>query len=215
MRKGLVGACIAAIGVVGLIPASASATTFDTHVTIEIKGTGNGFRGKVRSSNSDCVANRKVTLQRRKAGQEKYRDIGSDNASSSGAWSVRTQPVNRAKYRAVIERERIAPDTCSGASSEATKAHKTTVTIVPTASSFNGKVFSSQACVRHRKVHLQRKRPSADTFHTIGTDLTNPAGEWRVDKAAIHGSTYRARAEAKQAGPRNSCMRGTSPKFRG
>jgi hypothetical protein len=215
MRKLIVGACIAATGAVALIPASASAATFDTKVTIEIKGTGNGFRGKVRSSNSDCVVNRKVTLQRRKAGQEKFRDIGSDNASTNGSWSVRTQPVNRAKYRAVVERKRIGADRCAGASSERTKAHKTSVTIVPRASDFIGQVFSSDSCVRHRTIHLQRKRPSADAFHTIGTDLTNNAGKWRVDKPAIHGSTYRARAEAKQVGAHTSCMRGTSPKFHG
>ena len=215
MKKCIVAVCIAAIGVVAFIPASASATTFGTRLTIGIMKGGRGFGGTAKSSSSSCVANRQVTLQRRKVGQDKYKDIGTDKTSSSGSWVVHTLPVNRAKYRAVAKRERTSTDTCRRGSSNRTKAHKTKVTIVPLTSSFIGKVFSYQPCVGHRRVLLQRKGSHGKTFGTIGADRANKDGEWRVNKTAVHGSSYRAMARAKQVGARTSCMRRASPTFHG
>jgi hypothetical protein len=213
MRKCIAGACIAAIGALTFSAASASAATSATHVTIAIKPVGNGFRGKVTSPRARCVANRKVTLQRRKAGQDSFTGVGSDRASSDGAWSVKTRPVNKARYRGVIK-TKVGAKGCLGAVTEQTEAHRTSVTIAAGSSNFHGKV-SSAACAPDRKVLLQRKAPSSSSFQTIASDLSGKEGRWLVNKAAKHGSAYRATARAKQVTSTISCIRGRSNTLHG
>jgi hypothetical protein len=208
MSKRVVGGCIAAVGALALSPASASAATSATHVTIAIKPVGNGFRGKVTSPRTRCVADRKVTLQRRKAGQDSFTGVGSDWAASDGIWSVKSRPVNQARYRAVIK-TKVGAKGCLGAVTEATTAHKTSVTIAAGSSNFHGKV-SSAACAPDRKVLLQRRAPSDSSFRTIGSDVSGKEGRWLVNKSAKHGSAYRATARAKQVTSTTSCMRGRS-----
>jgi hypothetical protein len=210
MRKLLAASCITAFAVAAFIPASAGAAPADTHVTIKIKTSGNGFRGKVKSPRASCVDNRKVILERRNPGQNSYTRIGSDRASSTGSWIVKTKPVDRAKYRAVVH-ERSGASGCDRDASQATKAHETTATIAMTSSRFHGKVSSVSSCLAHRKVLLQRKKPGESAFHTIGSDRTNQDGKWSVSKAPVNGSSYRAGVRARQASPTTSCMRGRSP----
>jgi hypothetical protein len=213
MKRCVFAMCFAAIGVVALIPADGGATKLGTQVTILIKASGKGFKGEVTAARARCVKDRKVKLQRREPGEDDFTAIGSDRASIDGTWSVRAQPVNRAEYRPVIK----AKPGCSPVSTEPTKAHKTSVTLVSGSSSFHGKVSSSSACARDRKVLLREAGFSGPppTFVTIGSDLTDKGGHWKVDKAPSHKALYRATALAKQANTFTSCMEARSLAERG
>src|SRR4051812_37120052 len=139
MRKCILGACLAAWAVAVVLPASAGASHAATRLTIKIKATGNGFRGEVKSRRASCVTHRKVTLQRRKAGQDNFTGLGSDGASNDGIWMIQTKPVDRAEYRAVIK-TKTGANGCFPITTEATKAHKTSVSVATASSNLHGKV---------------------------------------------------------------------------
>jgi hypothetical protein len=213
MTKYTIAACVAALGIVALAPGSASAARSATQATIKISG--NGFRGKVTSPRKSCVTHREVKLQRRKSSSSFFRNIGTDRASSDGSWSVRTKPIDRAEYRAVIK-AKAGANGCFPFTTEATKAHRAGLSILKQSSDFHGQVATGVAnCQPGRKVVLQRKSPSSSGFDTIGFDLSDKRGNWLVNKAPSSGSSYRAVARAKQVNSTTSCIRRASPTIPG
>jgi hypothetical protein len=211
MTKRMLALCIAVLGVAALLPAAAGAATFNSSTNIAINSQGNGFKGTVTSPKPTCKSGRHVSLQREKQGQTSFTPVGSDTTSSAGAWNITSNPINGAKYRAVVTTKSGGGTTCKAAISLTTIAHSTSSTIVQGANNFHGKVSSpSNSCVANRAVALQRKTIYQSQFNTIGTDLTDSAGNWLVPTTPVSGAQYRAQVAPKQVGT-NSCMKAFSP----
>jgi hypothetical protein len=100
--KALVAA--AAVIALGLLPASAWATTYPTQVTI--KGPNGDFSGKVKSDSHDCEKNRKVKVLKVVTGKDAK--VGSDTTDSNGSWSTGNSGATNGKFYAV------APKATSG-----------------------------------------------------------------------------------------------------
>jgi hypothetical protein len=214
MSKRFVALCIAALGIAALLPAAASAATFNSSTSIAINSLGNGFRGTVTSPKPSCKTGRHVSLQREKPGQTSFTSVGADTTAANGAWNIPSNPIAGSKYRAVVNTKSGGGTICKAAISLTTIARKTTTTIAQGANNFHGKVSSFSSCVASRNVALQRKGIYATQFNTIGTDVTDHNGNWSVTTNPVSGAKYRALVAPKQVGT-NSCMQGISTQVTG
>jgi hypothetical protein len=181
-------------------------TARSTNATIAINSLGNAFGGQVTATTA-CVTGRTVRLQRKSPGQTTFSNVGTaDVTGSNGAWSVATNPVANAQYRASVQAKTAGTNACMAGKSAVTTARTSTVTIQQGGSTnFHGNVNSVTACESNRTVTLQRKTIYQDTFHNIGSDATNASGAWLVPTAVQSGASYRASVSAKQSGA-NSCL---------
>lgn len=89
---------IAAVGAVAVVPMSATGQpTFPTELTI--KGPNGDFSGKIKSDNPECESGRKVTVFKKKSGDDKK--VGSDTADS-GKWSTGNSGEKKGKFYAKV-----------------------------------------------------------------------------------------------------------------
>jgi len=207
MSKRLIALPVAIIAIAVFAPGIANAASFNTAASIAISSTGKAFKGQVSSPAAKCKPNRHVTLKRKNPGGSSFVNIGTDTTSSTGAWSVNTNPIANAQYVAVVSSRKAGNDTCKGVASKVTTARKTTTTIVKGSNNFHGKLGSpSSACLNNRKVNLQRKTIYQSSFSTIGSDQSSTTGVWQVNTNPISGASYRASVVARQVGTATSCM---------
>lgn len=190
---------------------SRTLTARQTRSTIGINSLGNAFKGKVTAV-TGCVAARKVTLQRKNPGATAFVNVGTPaTTQSNGTWTVPTDPVNNALYRAKVSAKTSGANACMAALSSSTKAIPTVLTIQQGGANFHGNVNSAvTACKSNRTVTLQRKTIYETTFHNIGTDASSSTGAWLVPTAVISGASYRASVSARQVGAA-SCLNDLSP----
>jgi hypothetical protein len=191
---------------------SKTLTARSTNSTIAINSLGNAFTGKV-SAITACVSGRTVKLQRKNPGATAFTNVGTpDTTASNGAWSVATNPVNNAQYRASVAAKTAGANACMAGLSKTTKAIPTTLTIQQGGSTnFHGNVNSAvAACKSNRTVTLQRKTIYETTFHNVGSDASSSTGVWQVPTAVVSGASYRGSVSAKQTGTA-SCLDDLSP----
>jgi hypothetical protein len=110
MRAGMTIA-LAAAAIAVLSPSALAEPSFDSEVTIHFRGSDDTFLGKVSSSKSACVANRKVILYSKSAQKAPPVKLGSDRASGSGAWSV-PQVVTTNYYFAKVNPKHVGAGLC-------------------------------------------------------------------------------------------------------
>ncbi len=102
---------VAAAFAIAVVPMSASGKgKYPTEVTI--KGPNGDFSGKVKSDAAQCKENRKVTVFKKRAGDDKK--LGSDTSESNGAWSTGNSGENKGKFYAKAK----AVDVCEAGKSE-------------------------------------------------------------------------------------------------
>jgi hypothetical protein len=110
MRKLLIAvASVVAFAALGLGVAAAHDNSSKTKVTIAYHlgpapyYEGTNFHGKVKSHHHKCIKHRKVTVKRKKSGNDQK--IGSDKSNNKGKWKVLTGPVPSGKYYAVAKKK--------------------------------------------------------------------------------------------------------------
>lgn len=91
------------------------------------------------------------------------------------------------------------------------KSFKTKVTIAENPD-FHGKVKSKKrACIKKRKVKLQRKTQYEQSFTTIGSTKSKRNGKWKVSTSPISNAAYRAKVTKKKLRHhKGTCRRATS-----
>ena len=82
----------------------------------------------------------------------------------------------------------------------AAKSFKTRVTIAQgDNTNFHGRVKSKKkACIRKRKVTLQRKTTYQSSFHAIGSTRSKRNGKWKVNTKPVSQASYRAKVAKKK-----------------
>ncbi len=154
------------------------------------------FKGRVRSSNPDCVDGRKVKVVR-KGGAPNPGPIGTTTATANGKWTLNESDALEGTYRAKTLR---APGCKNGRSKKWTlnfarsaragqNGIKTTVTINDECpfdcrnykAQFFGKVRSDESsCERRRTVVLLRKGKPGQGFLKIDQTKSDRNGNWEV-----------------------------------
>jgi hypothetical protein len=213
MSKRLVALPVAMLAIAVFAPGIANATTFNTTLSISISGAGNSFTGSVGSTHSACKGNRAVTLQRKSVGGTQFVNIGTDQSATNGKWTVNTNVVAGAQYRAGVSAKSLGGgDSCNAAASNKTLTARntnTTIAIGASGTVFKGTVTSTSSCTSARKVTLQRKLSGGTSFSNVGTATTATNGTWSIATSPVNNAQYRAFVAGKTVGT-DACMAKTS-----
>ncbi|MDX6586568.1 MAG: hypothetical protein QOI31_1041 [Solirubrobacterales bacterium] len=112
MKFGKALLVVAAVFAIAVVPMSATGHgKYPTEVTI--KGPNGDFSGKVKSDADPCKVDRKVTVFKKRSGDDKK--IGSDTSEPNGAWSTGNSGENNGKFYAKAKAE---GDVCEAGKSE-------------------------------------------------------------------------------------------------
>ena len=97
-RSMLAGVLVAVVAFCSIAPtAFAQDMPFDSK--IRLKNSFPAFHGKVKSTGSSCIANRKVRLFREKKGEDKV--LGKTRTGTDGKWQILVEPKSGAFYAKV------------------------------------------------------------------------------------------------------------------
>jgi hypothetical protein len=166
------------------------------------------FFGQAFSDDSGCMNDRKVTLYRKKAGEDAK--LGTDKTEIDivwGYWEIKPAQVKSpANYYAKVKKK----GKCKADKSETEKLDpnaprrraNTNLTINESGGNFFGQAKSSKrSCENGRTVKLYLKRPGTD--EKVGSDKTGPGkgdseGVWVISPSKIAvGGKYYAKVKAK------------------
>jgi hypothetical protein len=90
---------LAVVVCAGLVLASAATAGAPYATQVTIKEQNGDFNGKVKSENSICIADRTVTVFKRRKGRPDKK-INSDTSGKDGKWSTGNTHVGKGKYYA-------------------------------------------------------------------------------------------------------------------